>query len=121
MSGIQNELGSKGFQAVEAAINENPDVPGFIQRFSPKFPVGVSDNLTALGYMQFSMVARPPFVPWMLIIDKTGMIREQYTGNDPFLSDESAMDKNIRAEVQKLLSEGAKSPTKTAGRLTTKK
>jgi len=101
---------------VEAAINENPDVPGFVQRFSPAFPVGVADNFTALGYMQFSMVVRPPFVPYMLFIDRTGTIRGQYTGSDPLLMDENAMDKNIRAEVLKLLSENGKNATKSARR-----
>lgn len=106
---------------MEVAINENPDVADFVQRFKPTFPIGVADNLTALGYMQFSMVARPPFVPWMLLIDRTGTIRGQYTGSDPLLVDENAMDKNIRAEALKLLSEGGAASKKPARRAPGKK
>jgi hypothetical protein len=99
-------------------MNENPDVPGFIQRFHPTFPVGVINNMAVWGYMQFSVAMRPPYVPYMVFIDRVGMIRSQYTGTDAILADEPSMDKGIRAEVVKLLSEGsktsAKSPVKRA-------
>lgn len=112
MSGIQNELGPKGFQAIEAAINENPNVPGFIEQFRPTFPVGVADYIAAMGYMQFPVAVRPPFVPYLVIIDRTGTIRAQYTGNDPLLVNESAIDKNLRMEILKYLSEAGKTNTK---------
>ena len=113
MSGIQNELGPKGFQAIEAAINENSDVPGFIERFRPTFPVGVADYVAAMGYMQFSVAMKPPYVPYMVIIDRSGTIRAQYTGNDPFLVNEAAMDKNIRTEVMPYLNEAGKTSARS--------
>ncbi|MDQ6759988.1 MAG: hypothetical protein M3Z32_09015 [Acidobacteriota bacterium] len=118
MSGIQNELGPKGFQAIEAAINENPEVPTFIQQFKPTFPVGVSDNGTARNYMQLSTVVHA-YVPFLLFIDRTGVIRSQYTGSDPLLADESREDKNLRAEITKLLAENTRNaakPVKRAGK-----
>jgi hypothetical protein len=114
LSGIQNELGPKGFQAIEAAINENPNVPGFIEQFRPTFPVGVADHMTAMGYMQFSVAVKPPFVPYMVIIDRTGTIRAQYTGNDPILVNETSMDKNIRAEVMTYLNEVPKTSARSS-------
>jgi hypothetical protein len=120
LSGIQNELGPKGLQVIEAAINENPNVPGFIQQFHPTFPVGVLDNMTAMGYMQFSVAMRL-YVPYMVLIDRTGTIRAQYTGSDPILVDELAMDKNIRAEVMKLLNESSKTGKPVAKRAGTHK
>jgi hypothetical protein len=112
LSGIQNELGPKGFQAIEAAINENPNVPGFVQQFRPTFPVGVADHMAAMGYMQFSVAMKPPFVPYMAIIDRIGTIRAQYTGSDPFLVNETAMEQSIRTEVMKYLSEAGKTGAK---------
>ncbi len=103
---------------MEAAINDNPDLPTFIKQFKPTFPVGVSDNGTARNYMQLSMVVHS-YVPFLLLIDRTGVIRSQYTGSDPLLADESALDKNLRAEIMKLLSEPTKSaakPVKRAGK-----
>jgi len=41
-------------------------------------------------------------VPQLVFIDRTGVIRAQYSGVDPFFSNEEA---NMRAEVEKLLSE----------------
>ena len=113
MSGIQNELGPKGLQVIEAAFNDDPDVPGFIRQFKPTFPVGTTSRDTAMGYMQLSSVVRS-YVPYLLIIDRNGVIRMQYTGSDPVLADEFAMDKNLRAEIMKLLAENTKSAVKPA-------
>ncbi len=61
--------------------------------------------------MQISPMVRS-YVPFILFIDRNGVIRGEYTGNDPFFSDESALDKNIRAEIMKLLVENTKSAVK---------
>jgi len=120
LSGIQNDLGPKGLQVVEAAINDNPDVPGFIERFKPTFPVGVAEHLAATEFMQLSPVVRA-YVPFMAFVDRAGMIRSQYTGGDAFLLDEAAEEKNIRAQVEKLLNEHPKSAVKPARRVGNKK
>ena len=115
MSGIEKDLGPKGFAVVEAAVNDNPDVPGFVQKYGANFPVGTTSGLGALEYMQWPPSQRP-LVPLMAFIDRTGVIRAQYTGVDTnFFGDD--LEKNIRAEVDKLLNEGvpraAKSATKS--------
>ena len=120
MSGIQNELGPKGFQVIEAAFNDNPDIPGFIDRFKPTFPVGTIEHPAAMTYMELSTVVRS-YVPYVLIIDRNGMIRLQYTGSDPMLADEFTMDKNLRAEIMKLLAENTKSAAKPVKRVGKKK
>ena len=93
---------------MEAAINPAPDVPGFVQKFAPPFPVGTADNRAALDYMEMSPMVRS-FVPFMLFIDRTGTIRAQYTGNDPPGFFAEKMDQNIRDQALKLLSEPAPS------------
>jgi hypothetical protein len=92
---------------VEGAINAGADIPGFIRQFNAPFPVGTADNMAALNYMELSPMVRS-FVPFMLFIDRQGMIRAQFTGNDPpdfFLADK--MEQNIREQALKLLSEPA--------------
>jgi hypothetical protein len=118
LSGIQNELGPKGFQAIESAINENPDVPGFVRQFRPTFPVGTTDNIKSYEFMQFSTVTRY-FVPFMVFIDRQGVIRAQYTGSDTdFLNtDAIRQSANLRDEAEKLLNE----PQKAARPATRKK
>jgi hypothetical protein len=110
LSGIEKDLGPKGFAVVEAAVNENPDIPGFVQKYSATFPVGTAAGLGALEYMQWPPSQRP-LVPLMAFIDRTGVIRAQYTGYDTeFFGDN--LEKNIRAEAEKLLKEGAPRATK---------
>jgi hypothetical protein len=105
LSGIEKELGPKGFAVVEAAVNDNADVPGFIRTYQPPFPVGTAGGREALEYMQWPLGQRP-LVPLMAFIDRNGMIRAQYTGVDTNFFDDQ-QDKHIRAEVEKLLQEGA--------------
>lgn len=99
LSGIQNEYAGKGLKVVEAAINDLQSVPGFVRTFNPPFPVGYADRNTAVQYLQFSPMVRS-FVPFLLFIDRKGLIRAQYTGSDPYFLNE---EKNARAEVEKLL------------------
>lgn len=111
MSGIENELGSKGFAVLEAAVNDNADIPGFIRTYKPPFPVGTAGGREALEYMQWPPTQRP-LVPLMAFIDRNGMIRAQFTGVDTNFFDDQ-MDKHIREEVDKLLKEGAPAPGKS--------
>ena len=119
MSGIEKDLGPRGFAVVEAAVNDNPDVPGFIQKYGATFAVGTTSGLGALEYMQWPPSQRP-LVPLMAFIDRTGVIRAQFTGVDTnFFGDD--LDKNIRAEVEKLLKEGAPRAAKSTAKSKSKK
>lgn len=119
MSGIEKDLGPKGFAVVEAAVNDNPDVPGFIQKYGANFPVGTAAGLGALEYMQWPLSQRP-LVPLMAFVDRAGVIRAQFTGVDTtFFGDE--LDKNIRAEAEKLLKEGAPGTAKSTAKSKSKK
>jgi hypothetical protein len=61
--------------------------------------VGVSDTRTVLEYVQ-QPVTDPYFVPILVFIDKHGMIRSQYIGDEKFLGNQ---EQNIRGEIDKLL------------------
>jgi len=84
-------------------VNDNPDVPGFIQRFQPPFPVGIAGGQASLDYMQWPKDQRP-LVPLMVFIDRKGMIRAQYSGLDEKFFDDQ-QDQHIREVVVKLLAE----------------
>lgn len=119
MSGIEKDLGPTGFAVIEAAVNDNADVPGFIRTYNPPFPVGTASGLGALEYMQWPPSQRP-LVPLMAFIDRTGVIRAQYSGVDTNFFDDD-MDKHIREEAEKLLKEGAPRSTKSTGASKSKK
>ncbi len=120
MSGLQQELGAKGFQAVEAAINgDNPDVPGFIQRFKPLFPVGTALDQQARTYLQMGNTDHA-FVPLLVMIDRQGNIRCQHTGNEQVYFDDDYFKQmaNLRGEIEKLLGESPKATKPAAQKKT---
>jgi hypothetical protein len=103
---------------VEGVVNEGADIPDFIKRFSPSFPVGKANPLGALDYLQMNPSVRAA-VPYMVFIDRKGVIRSQFIGSDPMLADEAQQDKRLRAEAEKYLSESsapAKTKAKSASR-----
>jgi len=96
---------------VEAAINENPDLAGFIAQYKPPFPVGTANALAALKYLEWPPDKRP-LVPLMVFIDRKGVMRALYSGLDADFFNEQGQneDKNIRAEAEKFLNEKAAPP-----------
>jgi len=113
LSGIEKDLGPKGFAVVEAAVNDNPEIPDFLNRFHPTFPVGTAPSSAALGYLEWPK-DKVPLVPLMVFIDRKGMIRAQFSGLDAKFFDDQ-QDQHIRQEAEKLLADGAapsKAPSK---------
>jgi len=91
-------------------MDEGANIPEFVQRFHANFPVGTIDRFVAGAYMQLSPMVRSS-VPFMLFVDRKGVIQAQYTGGDDFLVDEANQDQKIRAEVKELLGKGAAKPS----------
>jgi len=60
-------------------VNDDADVPDFLRKFNPPFPVGTAGGLAALEYLQWPQGQRP-LVPLMAFIDRQGMIRAQFSG-----------------------------------------
>jgi peroxiredoxin len=112
MSGLQNEYGSRGFQALGSAFNEMAAqlLPSFLTQFHPTFPVGYAARATVLEYLQ-TPSNFPLSVPVLVFIDRKGTIRSQHMGSDdPFFKDQ---EKSMRAELEGLLKEpgpGRKKP-----------
>jgi hypothetical protein len=114
LNGIAKDLKPKGFEVAAAAVNEDGNVPDFIKTYNPPFPVGKAGSLNALEYLQWPPNIRP-LVPFMVFIDRKGMIRAQFTGADATFFDDG-QEKNIREQAEKLLNDGATPTKKTAKR-----
>jgi peroxiredoxin len=102
---IYPELAPKGLEVVEAALNDNPNIPQFVSQFKVPFPVGTAGVLPALDYIQWPKDKRP-LVPFLVFIDRNGVIRAQYTGVDEAFFD-NQQEQHMRDEAEKLLNEGA--------------
>lgn len=95
---IQQEYGSKGVDVLGVAFNpmSNMLVSDFIKQFRPAYPLGWQTRETTLEFLQHSPVMQL-YVPIVVIIDKTGMIREQHLGDD------SAYNANPEMSIRKSL------------------
>jgi peroxiredoxin len=103
---LQKDLGPQGFQAIGAAGDDNAQyqVGPFAQRYKIAFPIGSlnKDEMIAIGDIEKN---RRPVAPIFLFIDKTGVVRFQYYGDDPFFKTSEGSTRSI---VQALLKEIAK-------------
>lgn len=103
MNKLYQELGPRGFQPLGVAFNPMAGmlVPDYVRQLQLGFPVGASEREPVLAFLQLSPDLRF-VVPQLVILDRQGVIRLQSTGNDEFFREE---EKNMRAEILKLLAE----------------
>jgi len=75
---IQKEYGPRGFQALDAAFNNdaNQFVPDFIKNFGIGYPVSYAPPPEVLDYLKFPLTQRY-VVPQLVWIDKNFNIRSQ--------------------------------------------
>jgi thiol-disulfide isomerase/thioredoxin len=106
---MHHEFGSQGFTPVAVAINDMAHmfVTDFVKNFGISFPVGWQVRDNALVFLQRSEM-EPLMMPQLAFIDKEGMIRSQFAGNDPFFVDDLKQEANMRAEIKALLQPTAK-------------
>jgi thiol-disulfide isomerase/thioredoxin len=110
MEGLQKEYGPRGFQTLAVAFNTLAImlVPEFIKVSGATFPVGYDERDPVFNYLQRSVTLRT-YVPIMVFIDRKGIIRGQFMGDDPFFADR---EKNIRSMIEKLIREPGLAPRK---------
>ena len=103
LSKLQKEFGAKGVQALGIAIDDyaGPKLPDYVNRYAKGFPVGALPHRVATGFLQASIM-QPLMMPQMVIIDKQGMIREQYAGDNAWHFKAEA---NLRASIAKYLAQ----------------
>ncbi len=111
MTQLQQELGGRGFQAIDVAINafdegENESqanvlIESFTNTYKVGFPVGWTTRDQFMQFMGFSLMEMT-VVPQLVMIDRRGDIRYQ----TPPRGDEISMkEATIRQRLEELLSE----------------
>jgi hypothetical protein len=103
LSTIARAYAARGVQVLECAFNEQAaqTLPEFTEQFRPAFPVGYAYRAGVLSFLEYSILdTRPVYVPHMVFIDRRGIIRADYAGEDHFFRN---ADASIRAELEKLL------------------
>jgi peroxiredoxin len=103
LSKLKNEFGPKGFEAMGVAINDDANLPQFIQTYGVNFPVGKGKRDDAFAFLQHSVMT-PFYFPQLVFIDRAGNVRAQHGGTDAFV--QTNEEKNVRGMIEKLLAEG---------------
>lgn len=103
LSKEQKQRGGQGLQVLASAVDLGADklLDGFKRQMAPPFPVGYNAVEPVFNFMQHPKMARPS-MPFLVFLDRQGVIRSQYEGSHPFLADE-AMEANIHKEIGALL------------------
>jgi thiol-disulfide isomerase/thioredoxin len=116
---LQNEYGSRGFQAIGVATNEMAHmlVNDFKKQFGISFPVGFSVYNDSVQWLQHPVMLTM-YMPQLAFIDRKGNIRAQYGGSDKFFLDQEA---GMRKEIESLLKEPPANESKTTERKSTRK
>jgi thiol-disulfide isomerase/thioredoxin len=106
MNRMQERYGSKGFQALDVAINPNADllVENFAKEYHVVFPVGWAPMEQMMTFMGFSPADRP-VVPQLILIDREGNIHYQ----TPRMGDPESMKEDVIANrIEELLDSGSR-------------
>jgi hypothetical protein len=108
---MYREFGSRGFQPIGAAINDNADalVPEFIRKFGLTYPVGVTPRAMAYEFLGLNPNEPSP-MPQLVFIDKRGIVRAYYPGSDSFFGD--AEETNMRKQIAALLNSSGAAASK---------
>ena len=101
---IYREFSGQGFEIMGMAVT--PRAPANIDSFKTEhgvqFPIGVSMRSDWVRFADLSVMARP-YVPYMMLVDRDGMIRYEHAGRDQaFWSDQV---NRLRTELAELLAE----------------
>jgi thiol-disulfide isomerase/thioredoxin len=109
MTGLEQQYGPQGLQAIDVAINalddnRTPDQAGqmvqtFINTFRPNFPIGFVPRDSFLSFLGLS-IAEYTVVPQVVLIDRKGYIHYQTPARGDGISTEEG---TLRSRIQELL------------------
>ena len=112
----QTTYGPRGLQVLASAIEDvaRTNLPAFIRQFNPPFPVGFDNQTVAIDWLEHPPMLIP-HMPILAFIDRQGIIRAQYEGDDKFFS-EDRQEKNLSDKIEELLKPAAPGAKKSVAR-----
>ena len=114
LKGIQKDYASKGVEFLESAIETMSalHIFDFVKKMGVTFPVGYNDQSYAAKFLGLPE-KEPMLAPQLVFIDRHGIIRRQFAGDDAGLAN-AIQDRTLRAALDETLKQGAApAPTKT--------
>ena len=102
---LVEELKPRGLEVIGLATNSKAagNLGRFADTFHVSFPLGLAARLDWARFGRFGVYSRPPYVPHLLFIDRSGTIRAEFRGEDREFYDN--LQERFRAVVEPLLGE----------------
>jgi hypothetical protein len=110
MSAVYQQYKGLGLEVLFAAVVDNANVAGFMAKYRLPFQVGVGNGEKGRAFFEFPMV-KPAYVPWLAFIDRNGIIRSQFSGNDSIFKEGT---QGLIRQIEQLLKEKPAPPAKSA-------
>jgi len=108
---VYQELKTKGFEVIGAAINPGGDVISYARDLNLTFPVGTIQQDLAAAFLGFTMMHRMQ-MPEVAFVNRNFEVVSQYEGSDRFFQENELA--NLRNEAQKWLTPPAAKPSSPA-------
>ena len=106
MTKLQQELGARGLQVIDVAVNPNADllVENFVKDYQVGFPVGWTTSAQMTAFMGFK--SDRYVVPQLVLIDRKGYIHYQTPATEDSKWDSLMKEDMVRQHIEQLLSPG---------------
>jgi thiol-disulfide isomerase/thioredoxin len=103
---IQKDYATRNVQFLATAIEpmSSLHLPDFQKTFAPAFPVGYNDQAYVAKFLGRGP-DDPMMMPQLAFVDRNGIIRAQYAGDDPALA-KDVQEKNLRDALEKTIKAG---------------
>jgi peroxiredoxin len=108
LSKLNTQLSSRGFQPLAVIIDPQGEPAAFVKTYGVNFPLGKVSQDVAHTFLQRSVMAGAMYMPQLVLVDRKGVIRAQYGGNDAFFA--SNEEANMRSLIEKHLAEPGSAP-----------
>jgi peroxiredoxin len=104
---LADEIKSRGLVMLGLATNSKAEehLARFAETFQVGFPLAVATRLDWARFGRFPVHSKPPYVPHLLLVDRSGMIRAEFRGEDREFYDN--LEERFRAAIEPLLNEPA--------------
>lgn len=111
---LQTDYAARGVQVIASAIEpmSSLNIPEFRKKFSPLFPVGYNEQSYAMTFLGLKE-NDPMFMPQIVVVDRRGLIRAQFAGDDAALAND-VQEKNLREAVERAIKMGLPASRPTA-------
>jgi len=106
LKGIQKDYAAKGVEVLESAIETMSalHIPDFVKKMGVTFPVGYNEQKYAAKFLGLPET-EPLLMPQIVFIDRKGVIRRQFAGDNPGLAN-AIQDTTLRAALDETLKQG---------------